>query len=315
MDKYKYVCCVGSVHALLLFFLINVDASVANTVFFLPKNGGIQEIISKKMLYVYWISRGGLWRRICNYYRMKYLFYKMNINSIDRYGFDEGGWTEYMVHTTKSFNLIEDGMNNYIMLKSTKDKYQNSIIHRILLHTPFMHIPYGLSKNISTIYLTGIDKIPQEIQDKARIVDMELLWRQCVDQRKQNILDLFGVNPDVLDLKDRSVLIITQPLSEDNIMAESEKIEVYKNVIKQYGERNVLIKPHPREKTNYEKKFPNALVLKSYFPIELLALSGQNLGIRKVITVYSTAIALFKNYEQCVLGDNAHPNLSFLKSK
>ena len=311
--NYKYVCCTGSVHALLLFFLINPDATLNNTVFFFPKDGGIRGDLKQKFKHVYWLSRKGFKYRILNYYLLKNIFKKLKLKSAKRYGFDEGGWTEYIVHTTMSFHLIEDGMNNYIMVQPTKKKYESSIIHKLLSYTPFLHIPYGLSKHVSTIYLTGIADTPQEIKDKVKFVNMKTMWNSCSEQRKHEIINLFGVSFSSFE-KNRSTLIITQPLSEDKIMSEQDKIDIYKNIVQQYGETNILIKPHPREATNYKTIFPQALIWDAYFPIELLALSNQTLGIKTVITVFSTAISSFENCQKITLGSKAHPNLSFLEN-
>lgn len=315
MKGYKYVCTAASVRALLLFLLINRDASLSNTVFVFPKEGGIRGNLRDKLKNVIWLYRGNLLRRIYNYYKLKYLFKKMKLESSLRFGFDDGSWTEYIVHTTKSFNLIEDGLINYTIIENLLSKYYTSIFRRVLLHTPFMHIPYGLSNHISKIYLTGIAEIPQEIEKKVCIVNIKDLWSSCSGQRKQEILDIFAVDNQKLVTKGRSILLITQPLSEDKLMSEEDKMSIYKKVVDFYGASKILIKPHPREITDYKKIFPNAIVWESNFPIELIMLNQNNFGIKTVVSVYSSAIFLFEDCEKILLGAEAHPNLSFLKEK
>lgn len=315
MTNYKYICTAASVRALLLFFLINKDASLSNTVFVFPKEGGIRGILRGQFKTVIWLSRGNFVRRIYNYFKLKFLFERMNLKSAQRFGFDDGSWTEYIVHTTNSFNLIEDGLINYTIIEKLLNKYNKSKLRRILLRTPFMHIPYGLSDHVSNVYLTGISAIPQEIKKKVCIVNMKEMWDSCSERHQQEILNVFAIDSHKLVTQNRSVLIITQPLSEDGIMSEVDKIGIYKKVIEYYGDSNVLIKPHPREKTNYAKIFPNIMVWEASFPIELIVYNDKNWGIKTVVTVYSTAVYSFDSCERVILGSKAHPNLSFLSNK
>lgn len=312
MFMYKYVCCASSVHSLLLFFLINPDASSANTVFFFANNGGVRTEISQNLEKVCRVKvKHSLIQRVFNYYRIKYIFSKLNLKNALRFGFDEGGWTEYIVHTSNDFRLIEDGLNNYIKVKESLEIFHASILRRLLARTPFLHLPYGLSKHVSHIYLTGIAKVPVEISDKVNLVSIERLWKLCSVQRKQEILKLFGLSEDI-SCNEKSVLLITQPLSEDNIMPEQDKLNIYKEIVNHYGENRILIKPHPRERTNYQKLFPAAQVLNSYFPIELLTLTGEEFSIKTVVTIFSTSIYSFHDCEKVIIGRKAHPNLKFL---
>lgn len=310
--EYKYVCSASNVHVLLLFFLLNRDATLDNTVFIFPRDGGIRYESWKNVGSVYWfVRKKGLWQRILNYYRTACIFHKRKLGRAARFGMDEGGWTEYLIHTTNHFNLIEDGWANYILSHSNWEKYKHSMIRKLLLHTPFVHIPYGQSGHVSTVYMTGLSAIPQEIRHKVKLVNMKKLWEQCTPQRKQAVFDFFGVTKADREEEGRPVLILTQPLSEDGFMPESDKIDIYKNVIRQYGESNILIKPHPREKTNYRSVFPRCAVLNFFFPVELLALSGGS--IKTVVTVFSTAIGAFENCNKIMLGKDVHPGLASLE--
>jgi len=72
------------------------------------------------------------------------------------------------------------------------------------------------------------------------------------------------------ELKKR-MLLLTQPLSEDGLINEKEKIKLYKKVIENYHNKyKIFLKPHPRENTIYEKYFSKVTILSQSFPIELL---------------------------------------------
>lgn len=84
--------------------------------------------------------------------------------------------------------------------------------------------------------------------------------------------------------------MITQPLSEDNILSEEEKINIYNNILRERNIKKVYIKPHPREKTDYSKvlKDIKVVIIEKEFPIEIFMLL--NMELKKVITLFSTAI-------------------------
>lgn len=124
---------------------------------------------------------------------------------------------------------------------------------------------------------------------------MKEKWEQLSLEEQEEILKIFNLkNSDLIKwqkLKNK-VLLITQPLSEDGIITEKEKIEMYKEIIEKNKLENIMIKPHPREKTNYKKIFPDVELIEGKFPLEILMLLGIN--FKEVITIFSTAALNFK---------------------
>ena len=97
---------------------------------------------------------------------------------------------------------------------------------------------------------------------------------------------------------ENSVIILTQPLFEDNhLPTKKSQILLYRNIIDNYasGEK-VIIKTHPREKINYSIYFPNCEVINYPFPIEIIDFLP--FKIKKVITVSSTSINLLNKVEK-----------------
>ena len=80
-------------------------------------------------------------------------------------------------------------------------------------------------------------------------------------------------------------------LSKDNVTLK-EEISIYKFLIEKFKEKNIIIKPHPRDPKNYNKIFPKIKIIDKYFPIELLNL----ISIEPDITcsVVSTSLLNFK---------------------
>ena len=91
---------------------------------------------------------------------------------------------------------------------------------------------------------------------------------------------------DLNTASSRSVVLITQPLSEDNMMTESDKIELYSRIVNNYGAENVVVKPHPREKTNWSDVFPDMPIISRQIPVELLT---KLVSLNRVATFFSTA--------------------------
>ena len=73
---------------------------------------------------------------------------------------------------------------------------------------------------------------------------------------------------------------------------ESEKISIYKEIIHDYycndNQSVLVVKPHPREKTNYKIALASydVDVISSSIPIEVLA---SVVAVDSVITIFSTA--------------------------
>jgi len=64
----------------------------------------------------------------------------------------------------------------------------------------------------------------------------------------------------ILKEDDRKILLLTQPLSEDKIITEEEKIKIYREIIEKQNGRKIYIKAHPRRQII--KRFLKILILK-----------------------------------------------------
>lgn len=201
--------------------------------------------------------------------------------------------------------LLEDGTLNYNIeileeeLKKEEKLKINNYFRRVFIEkVSIKYKRFGLSNKIKKIYLTGILPIPELIKDKVEIIDIEKKWNELSLEKKREILDIFDIKLESLEnLKNEKdkVLLITQPLSEDNILSEEDKINIYNNILKERNIKKVYIKSHPREKTDYSKvlKDIEVVIIEKEFPIEIFMLL--NMKFKKVITLFSTAALNFKN--------------------
>ncbi len=118
-------------------------------------------------------------------------------------------------------------------------------------------------------------------------IDIKALWSQKTEEEKQIIGKAFHLTPATLDLlSTKKIILVTQPLSEDEIVTEEQKQAFYRDIMQSYPADEFVIKPHPREKTDWNTIFPNAPVISRQVPMELLSVMAP---IEKLVTFFSTA--------------------------
>lgn len=123
---------------------------------------------------------------------------------------------------------------------------------------------------------------------KIEYMDLKALFQNLSDENKRRLMQIYQVEPRVIqNLKNRRNFLITQPLSEDHVCTEEEKQELYRRILSNYEKGSVVLKPHPREKTNWQAVFPDTIIAPQHIPMQLLQLLMPKL--EKVITLFSTA--------------------------
>ena len=162
----------------------------------------------------------------------------------------------------------------------------------------------GNSEQCKNIYLTGQSEIIKNIANKVIIIDTQKIWSDMSLSKKQKILECFDVtNDDMSFFSNSSDVLFTQCFSEDNYCSEEIKIKMYKDIVNCFSNvGNLIVKPHPREITDYSVIFPEAVIYKKKIPIEILILLG--VKIERAITVNSSAVYNFpKTTKTIILGD------------
>ncbi|MBR5129673.1 MAG: hypothetical protein IKV03_00400 [Alphaproteobacteria bacterium] len=177
------------------------------------------------------------------------------------------------------------------------NKINNPFIDRFVNRYPFYALSDGLSdydlfpkyyqdERILKCYSTA-DIIKDLNHDKLEKFDVQKLWNNLSTEHKDRIAGVFNMSAkDLNTASSRSVVLITQPLSEDDMMTESDKVELYSRIINNYGVENVVMKPHPREKTNWSDVFPDMPIIPRQIPVELLT---KLVNLNCVATFFSTA--------------------------
>lgn len=183
----------------------------------------------------------------------------------------------------KSISIIEHGESNYV-IDANSYSYNKSIYKYFkfkILKNNFI----GESKFIKKIYLTDLQRCPKVLIDKAEEFDLRILSKKLSHEELNALNNIY--NFEKFDNLSSLSLLLTQPFSELKLITENEKLEIYKTFI-DACETEVIIKPHPLEKTDYSLFFPENKIINKNIPIELLDIN--NVNFEFVISVNSSAM-------------------------
>ena len=301
MSKRKInIACFGNIYSLLVYLLITNRTLRKETLFILEN---LRMILPYKAF-----TFKGKHSYFLEFFLVVIIFFAKLIikNNILIYGQDHLLIGNKLL-LFKNFYLIEDGSMSYSTILVdyfAKRQGIKKIIDTIFQRKKML----GRDSAVKKIYLTGLAPIPEEIKDKVEIINLKELWNKKSDVEKEEILNIFGFDKNIVNnIKNRKYILYTQPLSEDEILLENEKIELYSKILKKYNENYIVLKKHPREKTDYKKIFPDIEVMDQVFPAELLTLL--DIHFEKAITIFSTAALTDDKVQVDFYGTEVHPKL------
>lgn len=196
--------------------------------------------------------------------------------------------------------ILEDGYISYLgyeeiisLMKKKGTKYFRLLHFIFKLKTGKDYKLYGYDQSISKVLLTDSSKDVPGLHGKIEFCTVEVLWKELSSEKQKRLIEIFQAVKlrDTINDYSSVKLLITQPLSEDGLMTEKEKIDLYSSVL---IDKDIffIIKPHPREKTEYHKLFPSAFIIDNDIPLEIIALIAGN--ISEVYTCFSTAAKIFE---------------------
>ena len=222
-------------------------------------------------------------------------------NYSDIYIFDDNSYFGCWLNNAKIYyNHIEDGLN-YLQFPLYKTKR----MHIYELFYKFLGISWnywGKSEYTKSIEVNENKNLRikhSNIIEKNR----KQLFEQLSPKQIDLLAKIFDYHPlNKIEIGDKT-LLITDPLFEDGIMSHAKKIQIYKHIVKNYAVGKLYIKMHPREKEDYTKIFPDAIILGNQkMPFEIYQLK-ENFRFKKAITTFSTLInAIFCADENISMG-------------
>lgn len=308
----KNICLVTTVYAFFLYLLIkgyNENDIYIFTGWFpkeISKNVKhiqLPKVIFQGKKFADLNSVSGICKNIIGFFGYFYGYFKLRIllfiktfnYKVEVYGHAQTPFS-YMFYEHENSNVIEDGLENYVS-KICKTHEINRFID-LILHICGIYFLnqcecYGTHKYIKNVYLTNKMDNPL-IKDKVRIIDIHKGWHNLTKNEQNKILQIFNIDLNNMNFKKDTAIILTQPVSEaENNISLDEELTIYRYMIEKFKDKDVIIKPHPRDLKDYQRIFPDVNVIDRFFPIELLSLIGINPAV--VCSMYSTALLNFKD--------------------
>ena len=262
--------------------IINVDRIIENVEEYCPQ---IQIYIKKNSMYSKFKKVSFKTKKVRRRLLKEIIYFK-KFNNI--YIFNDFTRVGVFLHQYKiPYDLLEDGYNYYSFIKKEPVNIK-IILNYILKDIPF---PRGNSKYCQSIEVNDISVVPKDKRyHKFKEVPRKDLFNNISEERKQLILRVFDVE-ELSEVTEKSVLILTQPLSIDGLMNSDDKqYGFYKKICDKYLSEGyeVYLKPHPRDTITYEK-MNGAKLIAQTVPMELIEMVS-HVKFEQLITHSSTAI-------------------------
>jgi len=120
---------------------------------------------------------------------------------------------QFFVKNQKEYILYEDGIATVL-----NNGITNLKLRRML---GFNIENFGRSILCKKIFLNNKNIEEEVVKKKSIQIDLKKLWKKLEDDRKNMIKDIFGIKQI---FNEETYLLLTQPLSEDKLITEVEKL-------------------------------------------------------------------------------------------
>lgn len=219
----------------------------------------------------------------------------------------------YAVDGVSTLNLkLNFQKVNYIVSEHARNNFQiNMPLHKLAVYLSkildrlnIMVAYSGCSKYVSAIEVTANTNLVSYIKRKKIIeYNIDEMVNKLSVEKKNKIFELYASAYNMpFQIKGITNVLLTAPLLEDGLVHSIEKAEYcWKKLVSEYSDKEstLLIKAHPRDKTDYKKIFPDSIIVNPLLTAEVLALAS-NLNIKKVINLYSSAVSSFEGISECI---------------
>lgn len=311
--RFSRVCIVDTVYSLFIYLLISSKEETDHTFFFF--SDGIDASIRNRFPNHYYIPSKDFPKR--NFISRLWLRLKLRLvapfkwpflSSADLYGHDHLCFTPSLTGNRK-MTVLEDGMGNYCDNPFGFVEYSGiELLIRNLLFGPLStKRPLGKSSYAEKVILTGMKSIPEELKQKAILIDLPQMWDALEESEKGRICCLFSIDFAMLkELSQKDTVLFTQPFADEITL--DELVGIYRKMLENVDKDKLLIKRHPRDMVDYKTAFPGVCVFDKPIPMELLTLLG--VRFKDAYTISSTAVLLLPPTVKIHFSGHAvHPGL------
>jgi len=293
------VCFPGSLYVFTFYLLMSSKEEILSTTYFFDKN--IKKYLREKMPHTYYIDdtkwyTQNKWIHSLYSILMNRIKYPELFNS-DIYGLDfrwnllRGHKVNYIEDGPLVFDIWETGpmYEEYVRFRDSKSLKDN--IKKCVFGDYFGY-PVATSNMVTDIYTTASVEKTYVEGKKKHVVDLAKAWRDSPQDKKDLILSIFDISNELLSkMQTKKIILLTQAFSDDKFVTDDEQIEIYRKILLNYDENDVIIKPHPRDNIDYVNSFHNVMLFDKAITMQFLAILG--VTFERVVTVSSSSALSF----------------------
>lgn len=220
----------------------------------------------------------------------------------------------YLAGNKIRYHALEDGLDCLVYYDAARyDNRGNFRLKAWLARRGFLFMQNGYSRYCLDMEVNSISRL-QFPGPKGKYVEVsrEKLCEGLTKEGRQILTRLFIANLDELTAKlheaastgKPTILVLSEPLLPDL----RDRKRLFRDLIRENGTVNgrqgtIVIKPHPRDRLDYRKEFPEYIILDPFFPMEVLNFID-GLMFDRVVTVYTVPDSLHCVREKVYLGDD-----------
>lgn len=216
---------------------------------------------------------------------------------------DDTWIARYLKDSGIKYRLIEDALDSYKIISETCFSYMLPKNKAKLFLKRMLGIGYvfcGYDKRTVEVEVNDINgvQIKELAGDKLVEVPRRPMFDSLDENDKRIISGIFMKDIPLFE-PENSVLLLTQPLYADGVVgSEAEQIGMFKKMVDEnVTDEKLVIKPHPRDFTDYSSVFPTAVIIDKNMPVEVLSFSLKGEFI-DVLTTNSTSKNWINNYNK-----------------
>lgn len=209
----------------------------------------------------------------------------------DLYLFHDDTWAAHYCKDKRiDYHLIEDALNSFQTISKSNYAYMLPNPRWKCLIRKWLHIGY---------VSCGFDNctIDVEVNDKNNLELEKFAWKKLVEVPRKKLFDALSQD-DIERLKNifargtipedsgKYYLLLTRVLQEpDKTDIEEMQVRLHVDMVRKFigDNKKLMIKPHPRDASDYSKAFPNAVILDKNMPAEIMPY----IGLKKFLGVIS----------------------------
>lgn len=182
----------------------------------------------------------------------------------------------YLNYKKIYYHAVEDGLNSGLLDDQARNANKGAWpLKKAMAKMGLIFIESGYSKYCLDYEVNDkkmnhslpprVVEIPRaELNDNLTVEDHKILVRIFLEDPERlvgQLLDKSGANGDK-----PNAMILTEPLCDLNV-----RRQMFADIINDYQkDYRIIIKPHPRDLLDYDREFPDTVVIRDRFPMEVL---------------------------------------------